>query len=133
MAVVVGFIPTPEGRSALAEAQTEAQRRGTRLVVVATFDDVQLKNAEARKRIGEELAQVREELTAAGIEHDVRAMDRGRLPSEDVLDTAEELGAELIVIGLRRRSAVGKLLLGSHAQQILLDASCPVLAVKAVR
>lgn len=133
MAVVVGFIPTPEGRAALAEARTEAQRRGTRLVVVATFDGVQSKDAGARKRISAELAQVSEELRAAGIEHDVRAMDRGRLPSEDVLDTAEELGAELIVIGLRRRSAVGKLLLGSHAQQILLDASCPVLAVKAAR
>lgn len=133
MAVVVGFIPTPEGRAALAEAQAEAQRRATRLVVVAAYDGVQSKDAGARKRISAELTQVSEELTAAGVEHDVRAMDRGRLPSEDVLDTAEELGAELIVIGLRRRSAVGKLLLGSHAQQILLDATCPVLAVKATR
>jgi nucleotide-binding universal stress UspA family protein len=47
-----------------------------------------------------------------------------------VVDIADEVGAELIVIGMRRRSAVGKLLLGSTAQRILLDARCPVLAVK---
>jgi nucleotide-binding universal stress UspA family protein len=44
---------------------------------------------------------------------------------------ADRTDAEFIVIGLRRRSPVGKLLLGSNAQRVLLDASCPVLAVKA--
>jgi nucleotide-binding universal stress UspA family protein len=48
-----------------------------------------------------------------------------------VLDAAEKYRAELIVIGLRKRTPVGKLIMGSTAQQILLEASCPVLAVKA--
>ena len=49
--------------------------------------------------------------------------------SDELLDLAGELDAELIVIGLRRRSAVGKLLLGSAAQNVLLNATVPVLAV----
>ena len=56
---------------------------------------------------------------------------RGFEPSEDLIGIAEDADAELIVIGLRRRSPVGKLILGSNAQRILLDAKCPVLAVKA--
>jgi nucleotide-binding universal stress UspA family protein len=48
-----------------------------------------------------------------------------------VLGVAEEVGAELLVVGLHRRSPVGKALLGSNAQQILLNARCPVLAVRA--
>ena len=52
-------------------------------------------------------------------------------PAEDLISVADEESADFIVIGLRRRSPVGKLILGSNAQRILLDASCPVLAVKA--
>ena len=55
----------------------------------------------------------------------------GATRRQEVLDVAESERASLIVIGLRRRSPVGKLLLGSVAQTILLQANCPVLAVKA--
>ena len=51
----------------------------------------------------------------------------------DLLDAAEAADASLIVVGIRHRSPMGKLLLGSAAQQILLEAACPVLAVKPER
>jgi nucleotide-binding universal stress UspA family protein len=53
--------------------------------------------------------------------------------AEDLVAVATETEAEVIVIGLRRRSPVGKLILGSNAQRILLDSPCPVLAVKTER
>ena len=52
-------------------------------------------------------------------------------PAEDLIVVAEETDASLIIIGLRRRTPVGKLILGSNAQRVLLDAPCDVLAVKA--
>ena len=73
---------------------------------------------------------VLEGLTRAGVEFEVRQLVRGFEPAEDLIGIAESTGAELIVIGLRRRTPVGKLILGSNAQRILLDAHCPVLAVK---
>ena len=63
--------------------------------------------------------------------YEVRQVGGGFEPAEDLLSIAEASSAELIVIGLRRRSPVGKLILGSNAQRVLLDAPCPVLAVKA--
>ena len=74
---------------------------------------------------------MRGRVEAAGVVVDVRQPETGLEASEDLLSIAEEVDAELIVIGLRRRSPVGKLILGSNAQRILLDAHCPVLAVKA--
>jgi nucleotide-binding universal stress UspA family protein len=56
----------------------------------------------------------------------------GRLePAEELLAAAERLSAVLVVIGMRRRTPVGKLLMGSTAQRVLLQATCPVLSVKA--
>ena len=55
----------------------------------------------------------------------------GTRAADEILRIAADRGADLIVIGLRRRSPVGKLFLGSTAQQMLLDAPCAVLAVKA--
>ena len=64
------------------------------------------------------------------VDHTVVHGMRGRDASEEILAVAREHRAELIVIGLRRRTPVGKLLMGSTAQRVLLEASCPVLAVK---
>jgi len=79
----------------------------------------------------EDLDHVRDELRQAGVEHEIRQLVRGMDPADDLVNVAAEVHAEFIVIGLRRRSPVGKLILGSNAQRVLLDAPCPVLAVKA--
>ena len=129
--VVVGYVAKPEGEAALARAIEEAKLRGTKLVVVNShrggqeFDGAVARQAEA------EMEAVRARLEAAGVSYDVRQLVRGFEPAEDLISVAEANGAELIVIGLRRRSPVGKLILGSNAQRILLDAHCAVLAVKA--
>lgn len=131
MTVVVGFVPTSEGRAALRRAAEEAKLRGTRLVVInSNRGGKDLSNADA-ERYDTELATVRRELSEAGVEHEVRQLVRGQEPAEDLIAVAEEVGADVIVIGLRRRTPVGKLILGSNAQRIMLDAPCPVLAVKA--
>lgn len=129
--VVVGYVPKPEGEAALQAGIAEAKLRDATLVVVnshrggADYDASKSEKAEAS------MSKVAERLKSAGVTHDIRHMVRGFEASEDLIKLAEESDAELIVIGLRRRSPVGKLILGSNAQRILLDASCPVLAVKA--
>lgn len=129
--IVVGYVPKPEGKAALRRAAEEARLRNARLVVVNShrggreFDKDDAIESEAQ------LEEVRAELRDAGVEHEVRQLVRGMDPADDLVNVATEVNAEFIVIGLRRRSPVGKLILGSNAQRILLEARCPVLAVKA--
>jgi nucleotide-binding universal stress UspA family protein len=130
-AIVVGYIPRAEGRAALRRAAQEAQLRGVRLVVVNSAHGGRDFDAEDAVRSEAELDSVRKELAEAGIEAEVRQLVRGQDVAEDLIAIAEETSADFIVIGLRRRTPVGKLILGSNAQRILLDAPCPVLAVKA--
>lgn len=133
MTIVVGYLPTPEGKAALERATEESVLRNLPLVVVASQQGGREFGDEEVARFDRELDSVRASLEKAGVQHEVRGLVRGNDPSDDVLAVAEETGAELIVIGLRRRSPVGKLLLGSNAQRILLEADCTVIAVKAAR
>lgn len=130
MAVVVGYVPTAEGRAALRRAAEECARRRAPLVIVHSVGN---RNADAEEaaRQEAELQQVCADLEAQGVSSEIRRPTGKAEPAENLLSVAAQLSADVIVIGLRRRTPVGKLILGSNAQRILLDAPCPVLAVKA--
>lgn len=125
--IVVGWSPDEFGEAALARAVEEARLRQGRVVVVnATRGDALVDDRYADE---DQLAGLATELAASGIEVDVRR-SMGADVGDQVLAVAGDVSADLIVIGLRRRSPVGKLLMGSVAQRILLGADCAVLAVK---
>jgi nucleotide-binding universal stress UspA family protein len=129
-AVVVGYVPKPEGEAAVEQGIAEAKLRGSQLVVVNSHRGGREYGGEASAHTESDLSALEAKLKASGLDYDVRQLVRGFEPAEDLIGIAEDCGAELIVIGLRRRTPVGKLILGSNAQRILLDAPCPVLAVK---
>jgi nucleotide-binding universal stress UspA family protein len=116
--IVVGYSARAEGRAALTRALSEARLRDAALIVVNTSPDA-------------EVAGLVEQLTASGLGYEIKTATDAQDSAEELIRTAETAEADFIVIGLRRRSPVGKLLLGSNAQRVLLDAACPVLAVKA--
>lgn len=128
MTIIVSYVPSQEGFVALGAAMDEARWRKTTLTVVnvaigydtsvATFADEK------------DLDAVRARLTEVGIEHEIRQITAASDVADEIIKLASELAAELIVVGLRRKSAVGKALLGSSAQRIMLSASCPVLSVR---
>jgi nucleotide-binding universal stress UspA family protein len=128
-AVVVGYVPNPEGRAALAKGVEEARFRGARLVVVNTprGDDP----GDERHLQDGAVAALRAELDALDVDAELRQASDGQDIAEDLDRIAAEVDAELVVIGLRRRTPVGKLILGSAASRILLTVHHPVMAVKA--
>jgi nucleotide-binding universal stress UspA family protein len=128
MTVLIGYVPTPVGEAALAAGIEEAAARG---------DDVVILNSPRRGStvdntlVGDdEVARLVDAASAQGVTARVDQADHGA----DIVGTfaaaVERTGARLVVIGLRRRSPVGKLVTGSDAQRLLLELDAPVLAVK---
>jgi nucleotide-binding universal stress UspA family protein len=129
VSIIVGYVPTPEGEAALESAIAEARRNKALLVIVnSSRGDA---TVDKRYAPGEAIAGIDDRMKKEGIEHRILQPVRGNDAADEVLQAAEEYRADLIVIGLRKRTPVGKLIMGSTAQQILLEADCPILAVKA--
>lgn len=128
MKILVGYVPTPEGEAALDAAAAEAQLRGASVVLLNTSrGDAYI---DARYANQAELDAAEARLREYGVEVTIRqAVGSGDVANE-LLNAAAADDVQLIVIGLRRRTPVGKLILGSTAQRVLLESPVPVLAVK---
>ena len=146
MKILLAYQPTAEGRKALEAARENARLRGGSLVLARHVkltaetgvpDVGSSATAPKESRSGQDVAKlqqdlesVAQDLRASGIEAQPLLLTEGNDPAKAFLELADQQGVELIVIGLRRRSPVGKFVLGSVSQDILLHADCPVLAVK---
>jgi nucleotide-binding universal stress UspA family protein len=129
MTILVAYAPRPEGRAALEKGIEIAARRGERLLVVNAIsggnqDDPSLADVS-------EVEAVEKRLAASGVDAVFKQFVRGKSAVAEILDLAESPEVSLVIVGLRKRSPVGKLIMGSVSRDILLSVPCPVLAVKA--
>jgi nucleotide-binding universal stress UspA family protein len=127
--IVVGYTTQPEGKAALQRAITEARAHQENVVVLNVSEGDGVRDPLLASE--DELNSVRRILAEAGIEGTVRQLVRGKDAADEIGTIATEVDASLVVIGLRKRTPVGKLVLGSNSQKILLNTAAPVLAVKA--
>lgn len=127
MTIAVAYRPDEFGRAALDWAVSQAQSTGEPILLV-NISRVEPRLDTGHLR-GKHLQALREDLTDRGVEIQVRQAI-GDDVAETILFEAEQADASLVVIGLRPRSPVGKIIMGSVAQSILLDSSLPVVAVK---
>jgi len=128
MTVIVAYLPTPEGEAAFTAGLAESRRRDEPLLVVNSPRT----GAPVSNTLADEptVAQLRQQASDQHVELDVRQQGHTDDLVETLLSIADDVDASVIVIGLRHRTAVGKLLLGSNAQRILIQSRRPVLAVK---
>lgn len=125
--IVVGYTADRFGQAALEHGVAEAKLRQTSLLIInATSGDSYV---DARFAGPGEVDDVETRLQASGVEF-VLAQPVGVDAAGELLAAMEHPEADLLVIGIRHRNPVGKLLLGSVAQHVILDCPKPVLAVK---
>jgi nucleotide-binding universal stress UspA family protein len=129
MSILVGYVPTKVGEAAVRAAIKEAKLRHEELLIVNSVREGALVDKSVAS--AEDIERIKQSTVDAGIPARIlESVHRDDL-AEEILDLASKHDVSLIVIGLRQRSQVGKFIMGSHAQRILLQAEHPVLAVKA--
>lgn len=127
MTIAVAYRPDEFGRAALDWAVGQAHRTGDALVIInVAKPDPRLDTGFAR---GNHVQSISERLAGENVVYEIRQVMADNI-SQAVIFEAEQSQVHSIVLGIRRRSPVGKLLMGSIAQQILLDAPVPVVCVK---
>jgi nucleotide-binding universal stress UspA family protein len=131
VSIVVGFIDTPEGNAAVQSAIDEARLRSSSIVILHSMQGGSHQKESEYLASAEAIERIEQLLGDSGVEYSTHEYVRGNKPADDIVSAAKIYQAELIVIGIRQRSATGKFLLGSNALDILHDAPVPVLCVKA--
>jgi len=130
MKILVGFDGSNSGKEALAIAKKHAiSFNGNVSVVMSMVKGTENEQKEIDQAT-KDLEYAKEFFDKDNIQCETHLLIRGLSAGEDLVEFANENNIEEIVVGVKRRSKVGKLLMGSTAQYVILKASCPVVSVK---
>ena len=130
MKIMVCYDESKSAQEAVAVTENRAKKLQADVYVVMSMaggPDIP-KDAFAQREA--ELAKVRKRFRRQEIACETTLLVRHLEPGEDLIQFAEDHGIDEIVIGIKKRSKVGKLLFGSTAQYVILEATCPVVTVK---
>lgn len=130
MQILVGLDGSNTSEAALQLAIKTAKAYNADLLAITSMatgtadDNDEIRSAE------KELEEAKAQVLKAGVSCSTHLLIRGKTVGEDIVAFAAENAIDLIVVGVKRRSRVGKILMGSNAQYVIIKAGCPVLTVK---
>lgn len=130
MKILVGYDGTNSAKEALNLAKSQAKAFSASVEVVTSMQKGTESERKEIERAERGLEYAKSLFEDSGIECNTHLLIRGLSPGEDLVEFANENQIDQIVVGVKRRSKVGKLLLGSTAQYVILQAQCPVVTVK---
>ena len=131
MKILVAYVGGLDVDQAVLEvAKKHAKAFNASLYVASSMERVSERERRDLDKVEKHLAYVKETMDAEGIECETHILVRGLTPGEDIVEFAEDQKVDEIIIGIEKKSKVGKLLFGSNAQYIILQSSCPVVSVK---
>ena len=130
MKIMVCYDGSGASRSALRVAIKHAKAMEAKVYLVASMEKGTEDEQKVIQQLETELKNAKEKLEKESIECETHLLVRGMTPDEDLVSYAKEQGIDEIAIGIRKRSKVGKLIFGSTAQYLILNAHCPVITVK---
>jgi len=131
MKILVGYDGSNMAKAALELAKNRARTWGAKIDVIKCMEQSRnLEYEEIRKAEQNLEGEVHNILNSEKVSYETHLLISGQDFGEDLVEFAEQNKADEIIIGIRRKSKVGKLMFGSTAQYVILNATCPVVSVK---
>jgi nucleotide-binding universal stress UspA family protein len=130
MKILVAYDYSTVTQDVLALAKQQAKAFKAEVHLLRSFEEHTDVQKDTVQQAEQNLDHIRGEFTTIGLVCDTHVVVSALSAGEDIVQFAKENSIDLIVIGVRRRSKVGKLVFGSNAQLVILTAPCPVLTVK---
>jgi len=130
MKILVGYDGSNSAKDALVLAKKHAKAFGAQVIVIASLTGGSVTHAVEVEHANEDLQFAQSMFEEDAIACETKLLVRGMTPGEDLVSFAKEQEVDEIIIGIKRRSKVGKLLFGSNAQYVIIKAPCPVVTVK---
>lgn len=130
MKILVGYKGVNVGKDLIELAARHARAFDGQVIVVTSMRGGANTDPMEVKAVEDHLAEIQSFFKEKNISCDTHLLIRGLEPGEDIVRFAEENKVDEIMIGVRSRSKVGKLLFGSTAQVVILQAGCPVVTVR---
>lgn len=130
MKILVGYDGSNSAKDALVLAKKHAAAFGAEVIIVTSLTGGSVTHAVEVEHATEDLEAAKKMIEDDTVTCQTKLLVRGMTPGEDLVDFAAEQKVDEIVIGIKRRSKVGKLLFGSNAQYVIIKAPCPVVTVK---
>lgn len=130
MKILVGYDGSGPSRRALDLSIQFANAFKAEVVILTSLFGGKVTDGDEAHYAEEEFEKLQKRFEAEGIVCTTKLIVRGLTPGEDIVKYTEESGVDQIIIGVRKRSKTGKLLFGSNAQYVIINATCPVVTVK---
>ncbi|MGM0426133.1 MAG: universal stress protein [Thermodesulfobacteriota bacterium] len=130
MNILVGYDGSNAAKDAVRLAQKHAKAFDAGVHIMTSLPGGDETSAEDVQKAEKGLAEAKATFDQEGVPCDTHVIVHGQAPGEDLVEFAKDKSIDQIVVGVRRRSRVGKMLMGSTAQYVILEAPCPVLSIK---
>ena len=130
MKIMVCYDGSKPSKKAFRLAKDHASAFDGSIIIVSSMTKGTDADKKDIEKVEQELRAMKKEFINEEYSCETHLLIRGLTAGEDLVQFAEEKKINEIIIGVKRRSRVGKLVFGSTAQFVILRAHCPIVAVK---
>ena len=130
MKIMVGYDGSNAAKNALNLAKMHAKAFRAKVYILTSMVKGSEKQLEEIRNTEHELEYIKSQLEGEKIPCEIHLLIRGLTPGDDLVQFAKDHGADEIIVGVEKKSKVGKFVFGSNAQYVILEAHCPVVTVK---